>query len=186
MTDREEPSDAPMQFVISVLRELDSIGVWHAINGCENWDAETIVQAVKYRRATGHDPVRERHMIMDAERGLDDCRFQIDRDTAEIVLAGGCWAISEAVKESLEQRLREADYRESYGYRREQANLHIAKKSVRKQIFKRDGNCCVRCGRTERLSIDHVLSVANGGGNEDENLQTLCVPCNSSKGSERV
>jgi hypothetical protein len=56
---------------------------------------------------------------------------------------------------------------------------------VRAIVLARDGLRCVRCGENavEVLSVDHILAVANGGGDELENLQTLCRPCNSKKGT---
>ena len=53
---------------------------------------------------------------------------------------------------------------------------------VRTEIFNRDGNKCLKCGSFENLSIDHVLSLSEGGNNSTSNLQTLCMRCNSSKG----
>lgn len=49
-------------------------------------------------------------------------------------------------------------------------------------IFERDGNKCLCCGATERLSIDHILPRVLGGTDEPENLQTLCLSCNCTKG----
>lgn len=40
---------------------------------------------------------------------------------------------------------------------------------------------CVHCGKTERLSVDHIRPVALGGGDELTNLQCLCLWCNCSK-----
>lgn len=182
---------APMQCVVSVLRELKDLGVWHAIDGSECWDADTIAAAVEYQRTTGRNPVKERHMIMDAENYSQDygCYGTVigtdsERKVAEDVLNGGFWEVSEEVRATIQWMLREAERRESYAFRREEANLHIANPSVRKRIFKRDGHRCLHCGKTERLSVDHVVAVYNGGGNEDENLQTLCRSCNSSKGAK--
>lgn len=43
---------------------------------------------------------------------------------------------------------------------------------------------CRRCGATSRLTADHIVPVAAGGAWDDpENLQTLCLRCNSSKGA---
>jgi 5-methylcytosine-specific restriction endonuclease McrA len=53
---------------------------------------------------------------------------------------------------------------------------------LRMAIYKRDGMACMVCGADEPLSIDHIVPVSKGGGNEPENLQTLCKPCNTSKG----
>jgi 5-methylcytosine-specific restriction endonuclease McrA len=47
------------------------------------------------------------------------------------------------------------------------------------------GGKCLRCLRSElSLSRDHVLPVALGGGDEIGNIQPLCVPCNTAKGSD--
>lgn len=53
---------------------------------------------------------------------------------------------------------------------------------VKLKIFQRDGFRCKHCGTSEALTIDHIHPISKGGGNEDENLQTLCVSCNSRKG----
>lgn len=53
---------------------------------------------------------------------------------------------------------------------------------TRLRIYKRDGYQCLHCGINDDLSIDHVHPVSEGGTNEDENLQTLCMPCNMKKG----
>lgn len=68
-----------------------------------------------------------------------------------------------------------------YRKRRKRASVYTLNPELRKRIFNRDGNKCKVCGATERLEIDHILSVRKGGGNEDKNLQTLCSSCNSRK-----
>ena len=55
-------------------------------------------------------------------------------------------------------------------------------KAVREEVFKRDNYCCVKCGSTKNLEVDHKVSLANGGTNEMANLQTLCQDCNRRKG----
>lgn len=72
----------------------------------------------------------------------------------------------------------------SYKRRRYEANRHIQRREVRERIFSRDGYACVHCGAVDFLAIDHIIAVANGGTNEDDNLQTLCISCNSSKGAK--
>lgn len=37
---------------------------------------------------------------------------------------------------------------------------------------------CVWCGATERLNLDHIIPVFDGGLPERWNAQTLCHPCN--------
>ena len=55
-------------------------------------------------------------------------------------------------------------------------------KSVREEVFKRDNYCCVKCGSTKNLEVDHDDSLANGGTDHIDNLQTLCRDCNRRKG----
>lgn len=52
---------------------------------------------------------------------------------------------------------------------------------LRKKVLRRDGNRCVQCGSSERLEVDHILNVAQGGTNHPSNLQTLCVGCHREK-----
>ena len=40
---------------------------------------------------------------------------------------------------------------------------------------------CRYCGRPDKLSFDHVISLAKGGPNTKTNIQILCLPCNSAK-----
>ena len=54
---------------------------------------------------------------------------------------------------------------------------------LRNQVWERDGNKCVICGATEKLSIDHIHPWSKGGKTEFDNLQTLCKSCNSKKGN---
>jgi 5-methylcytosine-specific restriction endonuclease McrA len=37
---------------------------------------------------------------------------------------------------------------------------------------------CAWCGATERLNLDHIIPVFDGGQREKWNAQTLCHPCN--------
>jgi len=55
---------------------------------------------------------------------------------------------------------------------------------TRFEVFKRDGFQCQYCGKHPPevvLHVDHVLAVANGGGNERDNLVTACNTCNLGK-----
>lgn len=52
------------------------------------------------------------------------------------------------------------------------------------RLFRRDQFRCQYCGRTPPavvLHLDHVVPVAEGGGDEDENLLTSCSDCNHGK-----
>lgn len=62
-----------------------------------------------------------------------------------------------------------------------------AKSKTPEWIALRDAiGCCCRCGVTGPLTKDHIVPVYHGGGEDIENLQPLCKPCNEGKGMNRV
>lgn len=57
-------------------------------------------------------------------------------------------------------------------------------KRTRFEVFKRDSFACQYCGRTPPavvLQVDHIVPVAEGGGNDQGNLLTSCQDCNVGK-----
>lgn len=57
-------------------------------------------------------------------------------------------------------------------------------KKTRFEVFKRDGFKCMYCGAHPPgalLEVDHINPVANGGGNDMDNLITSCEACNRGK-----
>lgn len=59
-------------------------------------------------------------------------------------------------------------------------------KKKRFDVFKRDGFACQYCGATPPnavLHVDHIIAVAEGGGNDITNLTTSCAACNLGKGA---
>jgi 5-methylcytosine-specific restriction endonuclease McrA len=68
-------------------------------------------------------------------------------------------------------------------YIRNASSNYIKRKAVRDFIFSRDQYKCIKCGSTEDLQIDHIVSVYKIGlsANHIENLQTLCKVCNAGK-----
>ena len=57
---------------------------------------------------------------------------------------------------------------------------------TRFDVFKRDKFTCQYCGAHPPgvlLHVDHILAVANGGGNDVGNLATACAKCNLGKGA---
>lgn len=46
---------------------------------------------------------------------------------------------------------------------------------------------CLRCGKVGiKLTMDHVLPLSLGGEHRIENIQPLCKPCNSAKGTKYI
>lgn len=59
--------------------------------------------------------------------------------------------------------------------------IHPRKKQF---ILERDNFKCVNCGCSgdfNSLEVDHIISIVDGGSNDDSNLQTLCYRCNMKK-----
>lgn len=62
-------------------------------------------------------------------------------------------------------------------------------KKTRFEVFKRDDFECQYCGNHPPhviLHVDHIVPVAEGGGNEEENLITSCADCNLGKGARSL
>jgi 5-methylcytosine-specific restriction endonuclease McrA len=45
---------------------------------------------------------------------------------------------------------------------------------LRKQVFARDGNCCVECGSTYWLELSHEIPRSLGGSDTPENTKCRC------------
>ena len=56
---------------------------------------------------------------------------------------------------------------------------------IRVRILCRDHGLCQPCKREGRLTlaeqVDHIVPVSKGGGDEDENLQSICIACHETK-----
>ena len=59
--------------------------------------------------------------------------------------------------------------------------------AIRVRVMERDGAVCRYCGDTEGpFHVDHIVSVANGGTDELDNLGVACKACNLSKGPKSL
>ena len=51
----------------------------------------------------------------------------------------------------------------------------------RATIHRENGGVCQVCGSEGPLEVEHRRGLQNGGGNERENLGSLCIPCHNAK-----
>ena len=48
------------------------------------------------------------------------------------------------------------------------------------------GNRCLCCGEITKLTVDHIVPLSKGGSNDISNVQPICGPCNSKKGTQTI
>ncbi len=56
----------------------------------------------------------------------------------------------------------------------------------RERVRQRDGYRCRRCGGVGPIQVHHVVKRSLGGGDDLENLESLCVPCHDQVHPERT
>jgi len=76
-------------------------------------------------------------------------------------------------------------YEESFRFK-ERHGIAIVPQKTRKRVFARDKNTCLCCGTKENITIDHIRPRSQGGDHSLSNLQTLCLSCNSKKGTQTI
>jgi HNH endonuclease len=70
-------------------------------------------------------------------------------------------------------------------YRKSGPKREPIPEDVRLLVWARDGGACVRCGEKQGLQFDHIIPVALGRANTEENIQILCQICNR-KRSDKI
>lgn len=88
------------------------------------------------------------------------------------------------------RKLRSDDFKVRYKALRNLSSNFISRPDARSIIFNRKGRACYLCGSTEKLQIDHLISVYRGADekipydliNSYGNLMPICTKCNVLKG----
>lgn len=75
-------------------------------------------------------------------------------------------------------KLRERDHRRRAI--KNNADGSFTKKEFSELCIKH-GNICVCCGEEKKMTIDHIVPLSKGGSNSIDNIQPLCLSCNSKK-----
>lgn len=76
------------------------------------------------------------------------------------------------------------DTRRRRARRRENGGRYSRREWVR--LLELCGGRCVSCGTTESITVDHIVPVSKGGSGYIDNIQPLCLSCNSSKNNNTV
>lgn len=71
-------------------------------------------------------------------------------------------------------------------YRRKAATVGKFTASEWRSLCDKYDNRCLSCGEQKELTVDHVVSIKDGGSNTIDNLQPLCRSCNSRKGAKFI
>jgi tellurite resistance protein len=61
------------------------------------------------------------------------------------------------------------------------ASMRYIPREVRQRVWQRYGGRCVECSAEDYLEFDHIVPVAKGGSNSENNVQLLCRRCNLKK-----
>jgi hypothetical protein len=114
-------------------------------------------------------------------RSLGELGHEFKRRSREVQLMADHLAELQKFIDDTGHKLKTA-VRLSYQECRKVADRAIKDPVLRKKIFLRDGNKCRECGASELLTVDHFIPVYYNGTSDEDNLQTLCLTCNASKG----
>ena len=59
---------------------------------------------------------------------------------------------------------------------------------LRQRVLLRDDYLCVECLKAGRVElareVDHIVPVCDGGGNNMENLMSICIACHAEKSAQ--
>lgn len=128
---------------------------------------------------------RDRSLL--ASKGWAARNREISRERARLWALNNPERAREAKKRTrLKKREKYLAMRRAHEHNRRQRKAGDKLSSgVALQLFSSQDGKCKACHATFRgdYEMDHILPLALGGRNLDENMQLLCRPCNRSKGA---
>lgn len=93
-----------------------------------------------------------------------------------LVLGGGSRCPAHKALGKFGDRSRGSSHERGYGWQWQQ---------LRKRILARDRGLCQQCLKAGKYrparDVDHIVHKANGGTDDDSNLQSLCSACHKAK-----
>ena len=92
--------------------------------------------------------------------------------------------ILDIIEDTIHKELKAARAQQSQSPVRVTKGKKVIKAPLRTKVFERDAYRCVACGTHIDLCCDHIIPESKGGPTTLENLQTMCRPCNSKKGTK--
>ena len=165
---------------------------------------QTLLFAFVYEYPSWANPIKTDtgiYFALSKAKIVDELPLLIDKpDTAYRLLAGLCdtglielcadvFRLTEKGREwNPNRRGYVSAYQPAVQPPRRRAKKKPIPSGLRTQVFARDGHACLRCGSSElmRLRADHIIPESKGGEASMDNLQTLCMSCNSWKGVQDI
>lgn len=81
------------------------------------------------------------------------------------------------------QGVSQSTFRQPSELERSRSQFNSARADLRDQLLAMGDASCTYCGDSDADTIDHVVPLSRGGGNELENLVLACRSCNTAKGT---
>lgn len=180
------------------LKSLDQFGKGSGKDSLSNWCRACNSAYCKERRQVEEHKEPQRIRVKEYKRAmrLDPGYAQADREASK--------ARASLRRQDEEYRLAELQrINESKRTRRQSDPEYRAKEQSREHnrraltkegytpqewldLCNRYGNICLCCGQALPLTVDHVKPLSKGGTNTIDNIQPLCLSCNSSKGAKEI
>ena len=168
-----------MQGYVSLRESLGNPSNENQENGTRLGWAKSLCTLSQWREGTGHSLTS---YYQDNKETIDARHKKWDKANPEIMKASGNkWRKSNPDKVRAIRQKRRARIVGNGG--------SFTDKEWLWGLVKRTGNKCLCCGVSGKkvtLHSDHVISLVNGGAGDINNMQPLCKPCNSSKGTKNT